>query len=59
MTLRLADALVDLDQPVCVMAGGKKVFEGVVPRSFATLVQSLEERADLETAATAQLTVQW
>ena len=59
LTLRLADALVDLDQPVCVMAGGKKVFEGVVPRSFATLVQSLEERADLETAATAQLTVQW
>lgn len=59
LTLRLADALVDLEQPVRVMAGAKKVFEGVVPRSFATLVQSLDERADLETAATAQLTVQW
>jgi dienelactone hydrolase len=59
VTLRLADALVDLDQPVRVLAGGKTVFAGNVPRSFAAVVQSLSEREDAETAATALLPVSW
>ncbi len=59
LTLRLSDALVDLDQPVRVMAGGKAVFEGRVPRSFAAVVQSLRERRDPEAAATALLPVTW
>lgn len=59
MTLRLSDALLDLDQPVQVVAGGKKVFEGKVPRSFTAIIQSLQEREDKQTVATALLPVDW
>jgi hypothetical protein len=59
LTLRLSDELLDLDQPVRVLAGGKTVFEGKVPRSFAAIVQSLAEREDPATAATALLPVEW
>jgi len=40
LILRLSDKLVDLDQPIRVMAGGRLVFEGAVRRSFATILQS-------------------
>jgi hypothetical protein len=43
LVLRLSDNLVDLDQPIHVMAGGRSVFEGTVHRSFATILQSLRE----------------
>lgn len=59
LTLRLADALLDLDQPVRVVADGKTVFEGKVPRSFAAIVQSLREHEDPDTIATALLPVSW
>jgi hypothetical protein len=59
LTLRLSDALLDLDQPVRVVAGGRNVFEGQVSRSFAAVEQALLEREDLETVATAQLPVSW
>ena len=59
VTLRLSDALVDLDQPVRVVAGGKAIFEGKVSRSFATLVQSLREREDPDTVASALVPVSW
>jgi transglutaminase-like putative cysteine protease/predicted esterase len=59
LTLRLSDSLLDLDQPVRVVAGGRPVFEGRVPRSFLAVVQSLREREDPASAATALLAVSW
>jgi len=59
LTLRLSDALLDLDLPVRVMAGGRAVFEGSVERSFAAVEQSLREREDPDSAATALLPVSW
>ena len=59
MTLRLSDELLDLDQPIRVVAGGKTVFEGKVSRSFAAIMQSLREREDPNTIATALLPVSW
>jgi hypothetical protein len=38
LTLRLSDALLDLDQPVRVVASARIVFEGRVSRSFAAVV---------------------
>jgi transglutaminase-like putative cysteine protease len=59
LTFRLSDSLLDLNQPVRVMTAGRAVFEGVVPRSFVAVVQSLREREDPETTATALLPVSW
>jgi transglutaminase-like putative cysteine protease/dienelactone hydrolase len=59
LTLRLSDALLDLDQPVKVSAGGRTIFKGKVARSFAAIAQSLKEREDPETVATALLPVSW
>ena len=59
VTLRLSDALLDLDQPVKVLAGGRTIFEGKVSRSFAAIEQSLREREDLEMVATALVEVKW
>lgn len=59
LTLRLSDKLVDLDQPVSVVAVGRTIFEGAVHRSVSAIAQSLEERADPEMVATALLSVSW
>lgn len=59
LTLRLSDALVDLDKPVRVEAAGKAIFEGQVPRTVGAIVTSLAERLDPETAATALLPIKW
>jgi predicted esterase len=59
LTLRLSDALLDLDRPVRVEAGGRTIFEGAVSRSFAAVEQSLQEREDPESVATALLPVAW
>jgi hypothetical protein len=59
LSLRLSDKLLDLDQPVRVVAAGKTVFEGPVHRSLSAIAQSLQERADPELAATALLPVTW
>jgi predicted esterase len=59
LTLRLSDALLDLERPVRVMAGGRAVFEGSVARSFTAIAQSLREREDPQTVATALLPVSW
>jgi len=55
LTLRLSDKLVDLDRPVRVTVNGRVAFTGKVPRTAAAIVQSLEERADPASAATALL----
>ncbi len=57
VALRLVDGLVDLDQPITVMFGGKKAFEGRVPRTREAIEASLMERADPGLVATARLVV--
>jgi predicted esterase len=59
LVLRLSDALLDLDRPVRVVAGGRTIFEGNVSRSFTAVLQSLREREDPETVATVLLPVSW
>ncbi len=57
LTLRLSDRLLDLDRPVRVTVNGSVVFAGKVPRTARAIWQSLEERADPASAATALLTL--
>jgi hypothetical protein len=59
LTLHLSDALLDLDKPIKVVAGGKTIFEGQVARSFAAVVQSLRSREDPDVVACALLPVSW
>jgi pimeloyl-ACP methyl ester carboxylesterase len=59
LILRLSDKLLDLDQPIRVAAGGRSIYEGQVHRSFATILQSLQERNDPDTVATARLPLSW
>ena len=46
LRVRLDDRMLDLDKPVTIMAGGKQVFQGTVPRTIATIAQTLAERGD-------------
>jgi hypothetical protein len=59
LTLRLSDNLLDLDQPVRVVAGKKTIFEGKVARSFASVIRSLHEREDPELTGPAELPLSW
>lgn len=59
MSLRLSDALVDLDRPIRVLVNGREVFQGRAFRRAEVIRESLEERADPRTAATAKLTLRW
>ena len=53
LDLALSDQLVDLDQPVVVLEKGRKLFSGKVKRQAASILASLEERADPAAVATA------
>lgn len=55
LCLRLSDHLLDLDQPIRVLANGRELFAGRVPRHAAAIQTSLIERADPPAAATALL----
>lgn len=57
MSLRLSDALLDLDQPFRVVVNGREVFSGRAQRQAQVILESLRERADPTAAATA--TVRW
>lgn len=46
LTIRLGDAMLDLDKPVTVRWGERTVFEGVVPRTVRALSRTLTERGD-------------
>jgi poly(3-hydroxybutyrate) depolymerase len=46
LLVRLDDRLVDLDQPVTVRFLDKNLFEGIVPRTVATLQRTLDARRD-------------
>lgn len=59
LALRLSDALVDLDRPIRVRVGDREVFNGPVPRDEAVIRNSLAERADPASAATARLELTW
>jgi hypothetical protein len=59
ITLRLSDELLDLDQPLEVSLGDKKIFEGRVERSPEAIRKSLQERADPRSTATALLKLKW
>ena len=59
LDLRLSDELLDLDQPVQVIASGRKVFDGIVPRSLAAIIKSLQGRDDPAAIATGSLHVTW
>ena len=55
LTLRLSDELLDVDQTVHVLVNGEPVFQGPVERSAEVIRESLRERADPRTAATAKI----
>ena len=57
ITLRLNDALIDLDQKIIVELNGKEVFRGLVSRSAQAIFDSLNQRLDPQSVATAVLTV--
>ena len=60
LTLRLFDALLDLDQPITVnVQNYGQVFEGRVARTAKAIEDSLRDRADPSCAATAYLKLQW
>jgi len=54
-TLRLSDQLLNLDKPVKVIVNGRTAYSGKVARTGLAIEQSLEERADPASAATAVL----
>lgn len=54
-TLRLSDQLLNLDRPVKVIVNGRTAYSGRVARAGLAIEQSLEERADPASVATAML----
>lgn len=57
VTVRLNDAMLDLDQPVTIRFNGKQVFAGKVERTIATLARTLAERGDPTSLFSAEVTV--
>jgi hypothetical protein len=57
--LLLRDELIDLDQPLHVIANGKTVFDGRATRSTNAIEKSLQERADPRSIATATLKIKF
>jgi len=55
--VRLSDRLVDLDRPVRITVDGREAFHGRVARTAAAIRESLLERFDPASAATAQVTL--
>jgi poly(3-hydroxybutyrate) depolymerase len=46
ITVRVSDAMSNLDQPLRVMSAGKELFSGPVPRTIGVLARTLAERGD-------------
>jgi hypothetical protein len=53
----LDDGMLDLDQPVKVMFEDRTLFEGMVPRTAATIARTLGDRGDPKAVFTAEVTV--
>lgn len=56
--VRLRDDMVDLDQPVTIKMDDKVVFQGIVPRTIVSLVETCAERGDPSSMFSAQVRVQ-
>jgi hypothetical protein len=59
LTLRLSDHLVDLDQAVVVTVNGKEKFNGKIERTPSAIWDSLRQRKDPGTIATATLELEF
>lgn len=57
VTVYLNDTLVNLDQPVKVVSGGKVLFEGKLPRTPQNMLSTLNTRGDLSYIFPAQVEV--
>jgi len=57
LIVRLSDHLVDLDKPVTISVNGEEKFSGTVKRSAREIINSLDQRADPASAATASVTL--
>ena len=58
VTLLLHDRLIDLDQPITVIANTQRVFEGFVPRTESAMRESLRLRPDPNMIAAAMLRIE-
>jgi predicted esterase len=58
ITVRLSDAMLQLDKPVTIQANGRQVFSGPVERSIAVLFNTLSEKGDPALVFSAELTVE-
>lgn len=57
LRIRVDDEMFDLDQPIVVKRGEEVVFEGVVPRTIATIATTLAERGDPTGVFTGEIVV--
>jgi hypothetical protein len=57
VTVLLNDAMLDLDQPVIIQAGGTEVFSGRLPRTAAILERTMSDRGDPRSVFSAGVTV--
>jgi hypothetical protein len=58
LTIRLHDAMLDLDQPVEVWWNDQQVFNGPAPRRIATIAATLADRGDPRAVYRGEITVQ-
>jgi dienelactone hydrolase len=59
LDLRLRDTLLSLDETVTIFVNETQRFQGKIQRTREAIVESLTERADPVTAATATLSLKW
>ena len=57
VSIRLSDAMLDLDQPIRIASGATTLFEGAVERTILTLSLTLEERGDPALVFSSEVTV--
>ena len=57
VVVRLNDRMLNLDEPVTILSGGKTLFSGKLTRTIGTLRRTLEERGDPELVFSAEVTV--
>jgi hypothetical protein len=58
LVVRLDDRGVDLDQPVKIQQGGRTLYHGLVPRTWATMAQTLAGYGDPRLIFDAQVLVE-
>ena len=58
ITVRLSDAMLDLDQQISILANGTERFAGTVSRTIATLSRTLQERGDPRLVFSAEVPVE-